>query len=296
MPSEEQQACRIILRNTATAKKSMAYLTLSKTMTAWYTHHPAKDDMPTLVFIHGWVHNHTVWKRMEHIFHKKGFGTFCIDLPGHGKSSVPNDPREYTMDHMADVCAKIIKRRKIAEPILVGHSLGSMVAQYMYKKVQPQAMILIGTSYITPIRDAIDESRLEIAYIEELTNRLNKRIPAKQEHRMMDFSRTPSHNDILIWLRGASATSAKGLISCFGSILAFDSRSLLKKITCPVLLLVGQKDIRTPLRRIKQMRKFLVNARAVSIEVIPDHGHNVNLTAPKEVANEILDFLKVLEK
>ena len=290
-------------------KRKMAYHKISKTLSLWYTYsapkklkkikskinnsNPNKKNMPTLVFIHGWVHNHTVWKKIERVFQAKGYKTLCIDLPGHGKSSVPFSQKEYSIKSMAAACVHVLKHKKIINPVIIGHSLGSMVAQYMYQKIKPQAMILIGSSYITPMRDAMTETMHEIYYLDQLTQLINTGVSAKKELNLIDFSKSPSESDVIMWMRGASATSAKGLISCFESILRFDSRKLIRNIKCPVLLIVGEKDTRTPPKRIRLMKKLLPNAKLV---IVPNQGHNVNLTAPNQTAKIILDFLKKQQK
>ena len=44
---------------------------------------------PTVVFIHGAEHDHSVWALQTRYFAHHGFGVLALDLPGHGRSAGP---------------------------------------------------------------------------------------------------------------------------------------------------------------------------------------------------------------
>lgn len=77
-----------------------------------------------LIFVHGWCCDLTYWyDQMTHFY--PDYTVICIDLAGHGKSGLMRD--DYTMAAFgADVNA-VIKKEKIDNYVLIGHSMGGAV-------------------------------------------------------------------------------------------------------------------------------------------------------------------------
>ena len=77
-------------------------------ITYFYTKNPQAKD--TLLFIHGWPHNHTVWNKEVKWFTKKEYSTLAVDLRGHGKSNRPEKKSDYTLRKFAKDIHLIIKK------------------------------------------------------------------------------------------------------------------------------------------------------------------------------------------
>lgn len=69
-----------------------------------------------------------------------------------------------------------------------------------------------------------------------------------------------------------------------------DSRSLLSKIDCPTLVLVGEGDELTPLGLAQEMHANIGGSRLV---VVPACGHLPTIEKPDEVNTAIIEWLKV---
>lgn len=55
-----------------------------------YAYTGGKDynpDLPTMVFIHGVLNDHSVWALQSRFFANHGFNVLAVDLPGHGRST-----------------------------------------------------------------------------------------------------------------------------------------------------------------------------------------------------------------
>jgi pimeloyl-ACP methyl ester carboxylesterase len=70
-----------------------------------------------------------------------------------------------------------------------------------------------------------------------------------------------------------------------------DSVPLLKGITCPTLVIVGEQDIGTPPSDARLIAEGITGAR---LEVIPGAGHISNLEQPEAFNRAIASFLKGL--
>lgn len=80
---------------------------------------------PPLLFIHGWCCDHTFFQpQFEHF---KAFHTVTtLDLRGCGSSDRPE--YGYDIPTLADDVAWLCHELKLSKPIIVGHSLGGMIA------------------------------------------------------------------------------------------------------------------------------------------------------------------------
>jgi len=77
------------------------------------------------VFIHGWACDHTyLAPQIEHFSHSHR--VLGADLRGHGASDKPE--QEYTMPGLAADVAWLCGRLAIEKPVLIGHSMGALVA------------------------------------------------------------------------------------------------------------------------------------------------------------------------
>lgn len=77
-----------------------------------------------IVFLHGWMDSKKAYEKIAAILSKK-YRCICIDLPGFGKSDYIKDVR---VEKISTVIHKIIKKLRINNFYLVGHSLGGAIS------------------------------------------------------------------------------------------------------------------------------------------------------------------------
>jgi alpha-beta hydrolase superfamily lysophospholipase len=53
---------------------------------------PFDPALPCVVFVHGALHDHSVWTLLARWFAHHGYGVLAVDLPGHGRSAGPPLP------------------------------------------------------------------------------------------------------------------------------------------------------------------------------------------------------------
>jgi pimeloyl-ACP methyl ester carboxylesterase len=80
---------------------------------------------PPLIFVHGWTCNHTYFAPQHEHFAKK-HRVLSVDLRGHGESDKPQAP--YPLSMLADDLAWLMRELRVEHPVVVGHSMGGMVA------------------------------------------------------------------------------------------------------------------------------------------------------------------------
>ena len=86
----------------------------------------AKGKLPAVVFVHGIGGSARVWARQIASFTAAGYTPVALDLPGYG-ARPPVAAMDFE-DLAADVEARIAER-SLHRPVLVGHSMGGMIAQ-----------------------------------------------------------------------------------------------------------------------------------------------------------------------
>ncbi|NJO34879.1 MAG: alpha/beta hydrolase, partial [Rhodospirillales bacterium] len=81
---------------------------------------------PAVVFIHGIGGSARVWAPQVTSFAAAGFVPVALDLPGYG-GRPPVAAMDF--DRMAADVEVAVEQRGLSRPVLVGHSMGGMVAQ-----------------------------------------------------------------------------------------------------------------------------------------------------------------------
>lgn len=86
---------------------------------------PSRPAGPPVVFIHGWIGDHRALLPQIHYFAKTR-RVVAVHLRGHGDSDAPI--QDYTMAGFADDIAWQCQQLGLEKPVVVGHSLGGVVA------------------------------------------------------------------------------------------------------------------------------------------------------------------------
>ncbi len=84
-----------------------------------------EENNKTLVFLHGYLENLTIWNELSDYYSTK-YKVLCIDLPGHGNTSVFF--QEHSMKFMADIVREVCISLNIDKFTLIGHSMGGYVS------------------------------------------------------------------------------------------------------------------------------------------------------------------------
>lgn len=111
----------------------------------------------TMLFVHGWCCNHTYFQPQRDHFGSR-FRVVAVDLRGHGKSDAPD--QRYTIRGFADDLAWMCRELGVQRPIVVGHSMGGLIA-FILAAEHPElvsAAVLIDAPLLLP-EDALAQRR-----------------------------------------------------------------------------------------------------------------------------------------
>ncbi|GEM_PF-1214485 len=96
------------------------------TLALAYSDQPSAPDADTVLFIHGFGHQRTVWRGTTDALPSR-WRTLSVDLRGHGES--PWSPeREYDLDDYARDLLALLDERGVETAHVVAHSLGGQIA------------------------------------------------------------------------------------------------------------------------------------------------------------------------
>lgn len=120
-----------------------------------YTGGKAFDpSLPCVVFIHGALHDHSVWNLLARSFAAHGHAVLAVDLPGHGRSK---GAALTSVEALADRLLACLDAAGIEQASLVGHSMGSLIALEAASRAPERVsrLVMIGTAYPMVVSDAL---------------------------------------------------------------------------------------------------------------------------------------------
>lgn len=195
------------------------------------------------------------------------------DLPGHGDAPQIDPPR---VEGFADV----LLRETPPGCVLIGHSLGGMVALEMAARAPERIAALIIVEAVPTVRD-----------------RWSQRVSAKLAARI--FSHLPPK--LLAWLSGLGQEadaraemraqlarhSQRSLSQALDAALAYDGRPNLAGLAVPTLVITGRRN------RATHRGAALIAAQVPGAEhVMLDGGHMLHIDNPTELRRTIDGFLQ----
>ena len=112
--------------------------------------HVNEGEGPPVIFVHGAMGSNNNWDGNLHAFADAGFGTYAVDLLGHGESTKPENPADYHIEEVYNHLVSWIEDHNIPEPInFIGHSMGAHLIM-VYALRNPEAvkkLVLVNPFY-----------------------------------------------------------------------------------------------------------------------------------------------------
>jgi 3-oxoadipate enol-lactonase len=242
-----------------------------------------------IVLLHGIGGAARAWTPQLTSFAQAGFRPVALDLPGYG-----DRPPVETLDFellAADVEATI-ERLQLDRPVLVGHSMGGMIAQTLLRRHPTgyRAAVLSGTSPAFGNASGDFQKKFVADRLGPLdAGRTMPQLAAAIVDQMM--GPTPEAAGRALAIDCMGAVPAATYRACVRCLIDFDERGNLGRIAVPVLALAGEHDRNAPAAMMERMAAKIAGARYVCL---PGVGHLPNLEAPALFDRAILEFLRAL--
>lgn len=253
----------------------------------------------TILMIHGLGGNLTHWNNNfienQHCI--------ALDLPSYGLSSMKNfQPKTDMLDFYSEVILEFIKKKKLKNVVLMGHSMGGQIAIITALK-QPKAikkLILAAPAGFETFTEPEAQALLNFSKPETFKNQNEMMLragfkrnfyemPASVETLIQDRIMIPKCDSFNPYF-SAVASGVKGM-------LVHPIRKELSKITIPTLVLFGENDDLIPNKllhktlttnEVAQIGKEIPNSKIV---LIPKAGHLLMYEKPIEFNKSVKEFL-----
>jgi pimeloyl-ACP methyl ester carboxylesterase len=210
---------------------------------------PFDPALPCLVFIHGALHDHSVWTLLARWFAHHGYGVLAVDQPGHRRSA---GPPLASIEAIADWVLALIDAAGVGRAALIGHSMGSLIALEVAAQAPSRVsrLLMLGTAYPMAVSPALLEAaRAAPQRGMDLVNALSISSTAVKPGVPGPGTWTQGANRQLMALVQASPGSANVFEHDFRLCDAYRhglEAAALRR--CPVDLIVGEADQMTPAR------------------------------------------------
>lgn len=213
----------------------------------WKINYEVLGEGNPVILLHGWL---VTLETMRPIANNlsRNFKVYLVDVVGFGKSDVPEHP--LNSDDFGNFLEEFVKKLKIKNPILIGHSNGGRIIINAVGRglVSAKKIVLIDSAGIKPKRSM--KYYFKIAFFKTGKFILNL---------LPNTKKIKSFKEKLRDKVGSSDYKASQpvLKETMKKILNEDVSKLLPKISCPTLLIWGTADTATPISDAKKMEKLI---------------------------------------
>ena len=250
---------------------------------------PFDAAKPTALFIHGVLHDHSVWILQTRYLAHHGWNVLAVDLPGHCRSA--GEPPA-SVEAAADFVLALMDAAGLETAALVGHSFGSLIALEAASRAPRRIsqLVLVGTAFPMRVSPALLEASVSA--------------PMKALEMVNVFSRAtlsppPSALGPGTWVYGASMALGRRVLASNTKVNVFytgfkacdsydNGLQAITQVTCPVLFVLGKADQMTPPKAAQGLIKGAKNAQVVYLP----GGHQQMNETPEEMLAALTGFLK----
>lgn len=98
-----------------------------------------------MLLLHGIGLGAWIWERDQARLAERGWESWAVDLPGHGR----DQGRPASLEQLADAATQAAQQ--LDRPIVIGHSMGGLVAQIVASRIPVAALVLVSAVPAKPI-------------------------------------------------------------------------------------------------------------------------------------------------
>ena len=229
---------------------------------------------PPLVLVHGAVSDSRIWRpQIEGL--ADAFTVVAWDAPGAGRS--PDPPAPFGTDDWADALAGLLTALGLGPAHVVGLSWGGTLALALCARAPGAVASLVLAGAYAGWKGSLSEEECAARLAAALASAALP--PAELADAWLPQLVTEDADPARVAELRAIVEDAhpEGLRLTAVSMAETDLNAVLPRIAVPVLLLWGERDVRSPLRIAEGMRAAIPGAE---LAVLPGAGHASNVERP----------------
>ena len=272
---------------------------------------------PPVVLLHGVTHAAEVWSwQIEDL--AATHRVIALDHRGHGQSTPGRDP--WSIARLASDVAETLEHLDVRGAVLAGHSLGGIVTQQLLidhpaltvntdgktagsdrqnQERRIRGVVLLSTTagglnllpaaWETTTKALVGTARRGVSFASRAQDRL---LGANDVAWLMFRFGLGSNADathVELTRRLTAATPLSTLAELMEDVVGLDLRHRLGAITLPAVVVVGTRDLVTPVRDSRAIVERIPSSR---LEVLPGAGHMVMFERRDDVSRLLADFAR----
>lgn len=253
-----------------------------------YTGGKAFDaGLPCIVFIHGALHDHSVWTLLARWFAHHGHAVLAVDQPGHARSRGAPLP---DVEALAQWVLAVLDAAGVERAAIVGHSMGSLIALEAAAQAPQRVshLAMLATAYPMKVSSALLSTARDAPY---------KAIDMVTAFSHSTLGPKPSYPGPGAWVPGGFRAlmrrvhDAQRGLNLFQHDFALCDRyanglQAAAKVRCPTTLILGKLDQMTLPQQTHDIAQAL-KARIIAVAA----GHDLMAEAPEAVLGALREAL-----
>lgn len=270
-------------------------LQLSDTTLHYWAYH--KPTLPVIVVVHGFRGTHHGLEYIVKLL--PNYHVIIPDLPGFGASAAYKET-PHTIESYATTVLALIDHLKLKKPpILLGHSMGTVICAEMLKQRPDTAARLV---LINPVSEKPPIMQLFPGYLYHRV--AGKYLPEKIGHAVlrnkllfllgssvMTKTKDPELRKLIHWNHITymkQFAHRRALLEAFESANSTALDHYIEHITLPTLMIVGKQDTIAPVAGQRKVSDKLPDATLIEFDHV---GHIIHYEKPTEAAAAVTAFL-----
>ncbi len=255
-----------------------------------YAYTGGKDfdaTLPCIVFMHGALHDHSVWTLLARWFAHHGHGVLAVDQPGHARSL--GAPLA-SVQALAQWVLALLDAAGVERAAVVGHSMGSLVALEAAAQARERItqVALLATAYPMKVSDALLTTARDNPF---------KAIDMVNTFSHSTLAPKPAYPGPGAWVPGGFRALMRRVHTAQHDTNLFhhdftlcdayaNGMQAAAQVRCPVTLILGERDQMTTPRQTREIAQAL-KARVINLPA----GHDLMAEAPEQVLVALREVL-----
>lgn len=266
---------------------------------AYWVYNPQASK--TIVMIHGFRGTHEGLEDVAKLL--PDYRLLIPDLPGFGASEPFDEKYVHDIEHYTIFVRHFFTKLLLHEPVLLGHSFGSIVAAH-FAAAHP--LLIEKLILVNPINaPALKGPKAVMTQLAVLYYWMSTKLPEKQARKLLsnrqivfimstfmvktkdkDLRKVIHNNHYTHFSRFANMQT---LEQTFKASISHTVREVAPKLSMPTLLIIGEKDDLTTAKVQKQAAKEFPSAELFEIKNV---GHLTHYETPDRVATAVRSFIE----
>lgn len=241
----------------------------------------APGTRPPVLLVHGMCGGAWMWENYQRRLAAAGYESHAVNLRGHhGSRPVPDIGAVSVRDYVDDA---VEVARSLGNPIVIGHSMGGLIAQKVAEAGTCRALVLVASA---PPRWIPVVSRLllmrQLKYMPQLLLH-RPLLPSRADADVLMFNRTPLADRDAQYARLVPESGRAGFELSFGLIAVHEQR-----VTAPALVVTGLDDQFV----VPRVSRAMARKYRATLKEFPSHGHHI-ITEPgwEKPCDEIIQWM-----